>query len=179
MLSKRAFTLTELLVVIAILAILAAITYPVVRKAVFRSQMTSTVLQLKQLHLATKMYQSDHDGEARYGSRYEMGLPDDYVSALAGYKVPYRMFKSPCGVHPQADGGIENAWSNTWWEASAPQYREQIPLWFDLNCNEHNLYLYNEHIPRRGIAVLLSGTAVTKVGLGAMFLPSFYGMPGE
>jgi prepilin-type N-terminal cleavage/methylation domain-containing protein len=51
--SFRAFTLIELLVVIAIIGILAALALPAITGALGRAQMTQTLSNMKQLHLAT------------------------------------------------------------------------------------------------------------------------------
>ena len=51
--SIRAFTLIELLVVIAIIGILAALALPAVTGALGRAQMTQSLSNMKQLHLAT------------------------------------------------------------------------------------------------------------------------------
>jgi prepilin-type N-terminal cleavage/methylation domain-containing protein len=51
--SSRAFTLIELLVVIAIIGILAALALPAITGALGRAQMTQSLSNMKQLHLAT------------------------------------------------------------------------------------------------------------------------------
>lgn len=61
MLAKKAFTLIELLVVIAIIAILAAILFPVFAQAKLAAKKTVSLSNLKQIGLATKMYENDYD----------------------------------------------------------------------------------------------------------------------
>lgn len=51
--SPRAFTLIELLVVIAIIGILAALAFPAMQGVMTRAQMTQSLSNMKQLHLAT------------------------------------------------------------------------------------------------------------------------------
>jgi prepilin-type N-terminal cleavage/methylation domain-containing protein len=58
---KKAFTLIELLVVIAIIAILAAILFPVFAQAKLAAKKTVSISNLKQVGLASKMYEGDYD----------------------------------------------------------------------------------------------------------------------
>lgn len=55
----RAFTLIELLVVISIIAILASLAIPAVSNALVRGQMTQTLNNARQLHLATQTMSID------------------------------------------------------------------------------------------------------------------------
>ena len=57
--SLRAFTLIELLVVISIIAILASLAIPAVSSALVRGQMTQTLNNARQLHLATQTMSID------------------------------------------------------------------------------------------------------------------------
>lgn len=57
--SLRAFTLIELLVVISIIAILASLAIPAVSNALVRGQMTQTLNNARQLHLATQTMSID------------------------------------------------------------------------------------------------------------------------
>ncbi len=58
---RGAFTLIELLVVIAIIAILAAILFPVFAQAREKARQATCQSNIRQLSLATKMYQQDYD----------------------------------------------------------------------------------------------------------------------
>jgi len=73
---KKAFTLIELLVVIAIIAILAAILFPVFAQAKLAAKKTVSISNLKQMGLASKMYDGDYDDtitQAQYCTIYQNG----------------------------------------------------------------------------------------------------------
>ncbi len=59
---RKAFTLIELLVVIAIIAILAAILFPVFARAREKARQASCQSNMKQIGLASAMYNTDWDG---------------------------------------------------------------------------------------------------------------------
>jgi prepilin-type N-terminal cleavage/methylation domain-containing protein len=178
---RRAFTLVEVLIVVAILAVVAAIAFPVFSRAKEASKRTVSISNLRQLYFATKLYQSDYDGEGVYGSRYDMGLPiHTYDKSLANYGFERDLMKSPCGMHPDFPSGtwnVEAAFDNTWWESLTPVYRDGTPMWWDLNCTDHSVKLGNPYDIKRGIAVLLSGTAVSRLKTGIPYHPSFYSDP--
>ena len=59
---KKAFTLTELIVCIGIIALLTAILLPALIQARRESQKTTCQSNLKQIHLALRLYIDDNDG---------------------------------------------------------------------------------------------------------------------
>ncbi len=182
---RNGFTLIEVMIVLAIVAMLAALAYPVFARAKLASKVTVSISQLRQLHLATMLYQADYDGDGIYGSASAMGLPPPPYGGLRFYGFVYSLMVSPCGCHPSQNvrgpcpdfDSIEPVWDHTWWEELAPLYRQAMPLYWDMNCNDYGTSLHNELIPRRGNAVLLSGTAITKLGTGKIWYPTFFSTP--
>lgn len=67
------FTLIELLVVISIIAILASLALPAITGAIVRGQMTQTLSNMKQLHLATQQAALD---AVTTGDSTLVGWPD-------------------------------------------------------------------------------------------------------
>ncbi len=182
---QRAVTLIEVLIVVAIIAIIAALLFPVLSRSKEASKVTVSISRLKQLHLMTKLYQADYDGDGRYGLPQDMGLPlrgpepgTAVMSSFKAYGFITELILSPCGCHPHNMCGEEQhmrlVWSETWWVEESQTYREMIPLYSDFNCNSWDIHLSNDLISKRGITVLLSGTARTRQSIGNPFKPEFF-----
>ena len=76
--NRRGLTLMELMVVIAILAVLAAIALPAYQAARARANVARSVNNLKQIHLALRLYAETHGQNSPFG----LGLPDRGLSTL-------------------------------------------------------------------------------------------------
>ncbi|RYG38089.1 type II secretion system protein [bacterium] len=72
---RRGFTLTEMLFSMGIVMLLAGIIGVLVTPAKDAAAIVASKSNLRQLHLATALYQSVNDGDGVYGSTYRMGLP--------------------------------------------------------------------------------------------------------
>lgn len=176
---RRGITLIEILVVIAIAAIVMAIATPAFVAARRSGQATSSLEIMRQLHLGTKLYQMDHGGDGRYGDLPEMGLfSARSTEAMASVSPTHSIFlASPCGlnrswfnepgtlvfhyVYRPGIGGPNFAQIST-------RYRENMLLWYDVNCDEPGTPVYNPYVQHFGIGLLLSGQAVRKRAKGRM-----------
>ena len=83
---SKGFTLIELLVVVAIIIILAAILFPVFAKARERAMQTTCASNLKQLGVASEMYQSDwEDVLVPWGAPFAWTPPGHWPMLLNPY----------------------------------------------------------------------------------------------
>lgn len=100
--TRYGFTLIELLVVIAIIAILAAILFPVFAQAREAARKASCQSNMKQIGLAWRMYNDDHDGVTLPSYVYPAGWrvcphfiwPDQ----LQAYIKNWGIFACPSGI---------------------------------------------------------------------------------
>lgn len=106
----RGFTLIELLVVIAIIAILAAILFPVFAQAKQAAKKITTISNLKQILLASIMYQADYDDvyapkvRVGFGPSQGGGDPTNAMSfdkLVFDYMKNAELFSSPVDPNPK------------------------------------------------------------------------------
>ena len=122
---RRAFTLIELLVVIAIIAILAAILFPVFAQAKLAAKKTAGLSQMKQIGMASQLYQGDYDDGLPTWDSYYAVYPAsnrDAVFAAGGSPPSYRrMWDALLEPYVKGGGTFANAtaaanteWSGLW-----------------------------------------------------------------
>lgn len=100
---SRGFTLPELLVVIAIIALVAAITFPVVRAAKASALRGACTSNYVQANLATQLYLNDYDDTFMLANyRVVRTSPDEidrtWVQLLLPYAKSFDLFRCPADI---------------------------------------------------------------------------------
>lgn len=187
---RAAFTLVEILMVLSIVALITAIVFPVFARAKMSAKVATSISQLRQLYVVTALYRSDHDGDGVYGDSGSMGLPQFPIdwNTIKSYPITEELMTSPCSCHPDTNLGgscrpnwnVDLVWSfESQWSGWATKFREGTPLIWDVHCNDSSTRLYNQYALKRGNAVLLSGTAISRLSSGDLFHPLFYSKPQD
>jgi len=184
---KRGFTLVELLIVLSVVAVFCSIGFPVLASAKTAARETTSIQQLRQIHLGLMLYRSEYDGDGVYGSATDMGLPiNDRRPAFTKLsRVPLNLWTSPCGLHPSE--GIKILYPVYYFPSDDPPsfakqstaYQDNLILAFDMECSPSESDIYSHYLPKLGLGVLLSGTARRVRGLGNQFEPAWWAPPAN
>ncbi len=180
----KGITLIETVVSVAIILVVMAIVSPVLASAKRRSQITSSIGRLRQLHMATMIYQGDHEPVAAYGTATQMGLPTlEYVARTRLGFTDRKFWSSPCGWNPNV---------TPWPSASSYEYRpdddeefaeyartygDKLLLFKDLHCDDTWKPIRAIHVSHRGLGVLLNGKVVNKYAQGDVYADNWWSEP--
>jgi prepilin-type N-terminal cleavage/methylation domain-containing protein len=185
---SRGFTLIEVLSVIVIIATLAAISYPVFAQAKMQAKRTVSAEKLRQLFLATEIYRNDNDGFG-YGDLGTMGLPDGIYVFRKRFGLPEESIRSACRAHPDdAPRPGYQGGGYIWYRpglgeedfvAEVRKWRENYPLYVDMHCNDPAVQIWNWHVKKYGVAVLLSGEIVKVNKFGRFQSAEFWKEPAS
>ena len=158
--ARKAFTLIELLVVIAIIAILAAMLLPALAAAKRRAQEAACISNLKQMTLASFMYQSDF-GTMAYGGNGKTWV--DVLMAYQGNVANIRYCPvagtnnvPPAGAGNHTDGKADLAWGQNVGQTNA-----------EFGSYIHNGWLFS--LTDNGNANQGIASSETLVGVGGIF----------
>lgn len=163
----RGFTLVEALCVIAILMALATLLLPAFSASKLSAKATSTIGNLKQLHLAVKLYQIEYDGDGVYGAPARMGLIDMQKFYRGGYRLYSNqdtLWNRPCGEHEGIPYRPALAYypmndPDGPWEPYVNEVRDSAVLFVDANCNDASVRIDSPFFAKRVVAIRLGGWA--------------------
>jgi prepilin-type N-terminal cleavage/methylation domain-containing protein len=179
----RGFTLVEIITSVVIVAILVGILTPAFKSAKRSAEISSSLQNLRQLHLGLTLYRSEWDGDVNYGDLPEMGLPSDSQFAAAGLPgIPTnRAFPSPCGELPERTALINYdymiAEGGPAFVKTSLAFQDHLIVFADFNCNSASEPLWSEYFRHRGLGVLLDGHMVNQYKHGRMDKASWWASP--
>ena len=115
---RRAFTLIELLVVISIIMILAALSLPVISKAVYAARKVKCINHLRQIGIGMNQYAVNHDRTFPLHNYYEMPHWNDAASIglFPQYIQDYMVFYCPISYPRYNDKRYWNKPGNEQWD---------------------------------------------------------------
>lgn len=167
-------TLVEVIVVSVIIAVLIALLAPTFLNARVGARKSECVAFLHQIHVATEMYRSDHDGSGKYGDATAMGLP----SWPPTRGVP-ALNKLRCSVAAERKDRVLGTGYFTYfaqpeldllvpsWKNYSTQYRDASMLYADPFHNRRDIALdFGDHVTRFVMGVNVGGSIVRKNGKG-------------
>ncbi len=147
---------------VAIIAIVAALLTPVFRSAKLAGQVTASVSNLHQMHLALLLYQAKQGESSDANSISAMGFPTVYQ--LDGLGLPAKVWKSPCGRNPSwfpapitKEYEYFASTSLTQFDDAYRHLHDRTTMFIDMNCAEHGDPLISDYIPHRALGVQMSG----------------------
>jgi prepilin-type N-terminal cleavage/methylation domain-containing protein len=196
----RAFTLVEVICVITIVAILTAITFPVMQQSMRGAKRVHAISNLKQLWIAFELYRQENEGEHLPGPNpySQVGVsvaPKDLFPQCGGRHQCYLKYvKSPCSPHPHdvtpymvhSIGGIGEGYEDPF-SIHKPDLRDTLriygeshPAFIDLSCSDVSEKYLEPDSRKLGLSVLFNGTLVIRRGRGnAMQVSWWVSNPGE
>jgi hypothetical protein len=143
---------------------------------------SQTASNLRQHHLALKMYQIDWHGDGSYGSAQAMAYPPVgyywFESWANRLNIPNGLWSSPCGLHPsQGQLVMHYHFRILVTEDEGNAFKDNLLTFADVNCNPSNISYHNAIEQRRGIGILLSGQSINHRKHGNMWRFDWWAKP--
>lgn len=155
---QKGFTLLEVLVCIGIIAVVAAISFPVIKRAKEVAMLTTTKSNLHQMWLALQIYR-DQWGKTDSGSHYEVGMPlsltiPDYIPKLSPPMPRYDAWKGYLWLMTDPTSAEPKIVKS--WEDYSRKCGVNVAVIADYNFNDTEPFA-SPFLDYRGIGIRLSG----------------------
>jgi len=165
---SKGFTVIEVAVVMLIIAALGMMILPALSKAKERSQVATALSHLRQIGYALAIYRTENDGDGKFGSPSEMGLP-----IFAPRTVRFnRYFRRPlpCEFHERSDwiywaNGLEH-FDPEPWQVLVQTYGESTPLVTTTDCTSPGVNRHSQYEQKLGLAIQLDMGLIKRVSTG-------------
>jgi prepilin-type N-terminal cleavage/methylation domain-containing protein len=187
--SCKAFTLVEIVVVLLIVAIIAAITFPVMTAAKKKSYETMTQENLHQCWLALEVYRQDFDNASvEMGTSSDLGLPnvDGFHSLIkksgikwwyAPGKIGYGPIYYPMDRSDFVVKGLDIAYEarlNTWLSYNRAEQSKSVIIG-DFNHTEGCFKFPDARCLLKGFGIQLDGSLSHRQAVGYINRPTWWG----
>lgn len=173
----RGVTIIEVLAVMSILAVVVAITAPVISNARENARQTTCMSNLRQIGLAITMYRSEYGGDSRYGDPNMMGLPITYSPEVRESLLPSKevwQCQDEIRLRPKLSGmsyyiyyPLTSSPPHEWakFKEISEQYQEMTLLLYDMYHSDVR-GLNSPFVQHLGIGLLTSGSAIRRQRAG-------------
>lgn len=168
------FSLVEVITVLAVLAVLAALIHPVFASAKRAAQSSASIQNLRQLHLAFRLYQDEWEGGGEGLSALGLPPPDLLVPELKVLLYTKPLWTSPCGYHKDGAGRPPNGpglvfpqfFMQSQWLKAYERRGEAVVYLADHHCNPSDAILNSPFVSFKVNVIRLSGQAFSLTAKG-------------
>lgn len=174
---KSGYSLSEMIVAVTIISLLVAIMAPAFFSARSAALESTCWSNLRQLHNAVVLYQTDNDGVGSYGDAETMGLPPSISILRATHRVPLETYR--CTGRSWAPWSHPAVYHSMWqststWADYAIEHRDGSILIIDLNHQSTSVSVFSPFATHRGIGIHLDGHVQIRKGVGDPFAPEWW-----
>ncbi|MCH8274690.1 MAG: type II secretion system protein [Armatimonadetes bacterium] len=165
---RKGFTLTEVLVILTILAVLAALLFPVLRRATERGKEVTCLSNFRQMHIALELYRADYEGAGRYGEAAAMGMPPTTLWLIPYGYDPREMRCPGISFTNQVERALYmEMWGGKDWVPTVTEFEDDTVIYIDLNHSFPGRSIYSESNTHRAIGLYLGGHIETRIRTGS------------